>query len=409
MLKSNLNIKKLPFKNYKKEYFLTYLSIAMLNPTIAYYNFFHVIFTVIVVYEFYRIRLKIDKLFLGTLLFLNFISIAQAITFGTFTTTSYLGVFLTFLMPYFIARIMGNRYWHFYINIVYYLAIISLIFWSLQNISDSFTNLLFNISSSFKLDPISNESVIIYNLEFWRPSLTLGLLKNAGFTAEGGLYSCVLILALFFNSIYSKKLLNKKNLIFIISLLSTNSTAGYAALGIYLIGTSLSFSQKSYKIILLPISVVLFYLAIVQLPFMFDKVSKYYQQEMEIYHTTVNPSRVGRFLSARVDLDIIVRYPIWGQGIHKETRYRTLLEEQTGYSNSYLGIVGLASRYGLITWILYFYYLFIYLIKFISMNNINKIYSIFFLLSILAVATGQNPFFYPPYFILAYLGYYLRK
>lgn len=312
-------------------------------------------------------------------------------------------------MPYFIIRILGVKYWRFYINIIYFFAIISLIFWGLQNISNSFTNLLVNISSSLKLDPISNESIIIYNVEFHRATDILGLMKNAGFTAEGGVYSCVLIVALFINSIYSKQLLNKKNIVFIISLLSTNSTAGYAALGVYLIGTSLLFPQKSYKFILFPISALLFYMAIIQLPFMVDKVSKYYQQEMRIYETTTNPSRIGRFLSARVDLDIIAEYPLWGRGIHKEARYQTILEEEIGYSNSYLGIVGLASRYGLIIWILYFYYLFIFLKKIAVYNKINKFYPIFFLIAILAVATGQNPFTSPPFLILSYLGFNFKK
>ncbi|MEM4260503.1 MAG: hypothetical protein QXG00_04660 [Candidatus Woesearchaeota archaeon] len=402
-------IDNLSFRDNKKEYFLTYLSVALLNPTFGYYDIFHILFTTIIIYLFINSRLKFDNLFFWIITLLNFVAIAQFFAFGAFTTSSYIGVFLTFLMPYFIIRIIGYEYWRYYINIVYFFSIISLILWSLQNISDSFTALLINISSSLHLDPENNESLIIYNLEHKRPTDILGLMKNAGFTAEGGVFSCLLILALFFNTIYSKNIFNKKNIVFIISLLSTNSTAGYAALGIYLTGTSFLFSQKRYKLILFPITAVLFYLAIIQLPFMLEKVNKYYEDELYVYEINPNPSRLGRFLSARIDLDIIKENPLWGRGIHKESRYLTPLEKEIGYSNSYLGIIGFASRYGIIIWSYFFYYLFVFVYKKSRINKINKYYSIIFLLAILATAMGQNPFTNPPYLILAYSGYYSSK
>lgn len=409
MIKKSDSINNLSFRYNKKEYFLTYLSIALLNPTFAQYNVFHIVFTIIVFYYFVKKKLRFDKYFFGIILLLNFIAIAQAFAFGSFTLTSYFGVYLIYLMPYFIMRLLGDRYWKFYINIIFLLAIISLTFWILQNISDSFSRMLFNISKSFRLDPISNESIIIYNLEWRRPTDLLGLIKNAGFTAEGGLYSCVLIIALLLNTIFSKEIINKKNIIFIISLLSTNSTAGYAALGIYIVGTSFLFHRKSYKFILFPLSSILFYLAIIQLPFMLEKVSKYYYDELTVYQNNPNPSRFGRFLSARVDLDIIWENPFWGRGIHKDTRYITRLEKEVGYSNSYLGIIGLASRYGLILWSLYFFYFYKNIKKYIRIYNINRKYVFIFLLAIMAVAMGQDPFNLPPYLIFTYLGMYSVK
>jgi hypothetical protein len=397
------------FKSNKKEYFLTYLSVALLNPTFAQYNIFHILFTIIAFYYFKKSGLKFDKLFVGIVILLNFVAISQAFVLGEFTATSYFGIYLIFLMPYFIIRIIGNNYWKYYINIMYFFAIIALAFWSLQNFSNQFTDILINISETLKLDPISNESIIIYNLEHRRVTDIWGLIKNGGFLAEGGVYSCLLILALFFNTIFTKRIFEKKNLIFIISLLSTNSTAGYAALGIYLVGSSYFLRHLGYKFILLPASLALFYIAIFQLPFLYDKVSSYYISEMNTYQTQVTASRMGRFLSARIDLDLIAQNPLWGRGIHKETRYLTKLEEDIGYSNSYLGLVGFASRYGLIIWLIYFYLLFKSLSAIVNIYQIRKYYTFIILASIAAVAFGQNPFTNPPYLILVYLGFYLRK
>ncbi len=400
---------ELKFHNHKTEYFLTYITVALLNVTFAYYDIFHIFFAIIAIYYLKKMGGRLGNKYYVMVIILSLVAFGQAAKFGSFQVYSYGGALLAFSFPYFIYKILGNNYWRYYVNIIYYLAIIALIFWGLQNFSDGFTDLLENISSSLMLDPGSNESIIIYNLEHHREIDIWGLMKNAGFTAEGGVYSALLILALYFNTLFSKIIFDKKNIIFIISILTTTSTAGYAALGFYLIATSIYLKRISYKIILFPASILLIYFALFQLNFMLDKVSKYYTDEMNVYNTQANPSRVGRFLSARVDIDLIIENPLHGRGIYKSSRYLTPLEEEIGYSNSYLGIIGLASKYGLVVWFLYFYFLIKILLFISETNGLNKNFGYLFLLSILAIGTGQNPFTGPSYLILVYQGLHLKN
>lgn len=393
----------------KRDLFLTSLTLLILNPTFAQFNVFFIAFTLIALYSFKAARLYVDGFFIFGFILITFVTFGQAIAFGSFSIMGYVGVLLIFALPYFIVRVVGLNYLKHFVSIVYFFAIISLVFWLLQNLSDQFTQLLSSISHLLRLDPISNESIIIYNLEYGRGMFDI--LKNPGFLAEGGAYSCLLILGLFFNSFKEKSMFETKNVVFILALITTQSSAGYTALGIYFVGVSITHRNILYKLIFAPLFILLSIYMAVELPFLMEKVTNYYTNEMRIYNTTANPSRIGRFLSARVDIDLILEHPLYGRGIHKETRYLTEREEEIGYSNSYLGVVGLASRYGILVWFLYFFFQF----KFIKKMSVQYryrswlLYTLAFFISLIAVGLGQNPFTSPPYLVMMFIGYYYRN
>jgi hypothetical protein len=265
------------------------------------------------------------------------------------------------------------------------------------------------ISKILRLDPESNESLIIYNVEL--NTSTLGFIKNAGFTAEGGLFCTFIIPALFLNSL-NGVYFSRQNFVFIVAIISTASTAGYSALLFFILYAIISLKNKIYTILLLPLMIFLGFYTVTELPFMYEKVTKSYNDEMNVYNSTKNPARKGRFLSARVDIDIIKEYPLTGRGIYNEIRYLNDEEREIGYSNSYLGIVGLASRYGLVLWVLYMFLLITFIYKtnslYLMKSKSNKLFSIFFLLAIFSIAMGQNPFYLVIYLSMVYAGFDYR-
>jgi hypothetical protein len=392
----------------KQKYIFVFSSIMMNNITFASFAYSQYIFLPILATIFFQKNLILDKIFFKILFLVSFVLIGQAIVFQTFSLYNFGGPYIIFLTPYFVYRLVGRDYFKMYVDIIHVMAIISLIFWSLQNISDGFTQLLVSISSKFNLDPASNESVLIYNLEHSRSSL--GFIKNSGYTAEGGLYSSFLIVALFLNYFFSPNIFNRKNAVFIITLITTSSTAGYSALGVFLLMVILTHKSKVLRFVLFPIISYLIYFSIYTLPFMYEKIQKSYEDEMNVYRMENNPARKGRFLSARIDLDLIVKYPLTGKGIYASERFLNEEEKEIGYSNSYLGLVGLASRYGLVFWLFYFYYFFYFCLNLnkIAPNvfkNTGKNRGLFFIGSIVCIALGQNPFYSFVYVIIMVCGH----
>lgn len=381
--------KSLDFGTHKKEYYLTYLSIALLNPTFAYYNIFHVLFTLYAFYELNRVGIKLDELFFVIIISLAVLIFGQAITLSKFEVESVVGLYLTFLLPYFVIKRLGPDFWRYFSNVIYFFAVIAIVFWFLQNLSNSFTFLLESISSFFRLDPKSNESVIIYNLEHSRDADFFGIIKNAGFTAEGGVYSGVLIIGIFFNTLLTKKLFSKKNIVFYFSILTTTSTAGYAALFILLIGFSISLEKRTHYFLIFPALIFLIYTAIFDLPFLFHKVSTYYQSELNLYNSSPTGMRLGRFNSALEELNQIEKYPVFGRGIFKSDRYLSLAEKDFGITGSLMGIVNLLSKFGFPFYIIYMFFLYNAFINYSKSNKYVLMFGITGFLSLIAINIGQ--------------------
>ena len=89
----------------------------------------------------------------------------KAFAFGAFNYYNFGGIFLIFLIPYFAYRAIGLLYFKYFVRIIYNLCIISLVFWVIINIVPELGEYLKTVSKALHLDPESNESLIIYNIE----------------------------------------------------------------------------------------------------------------------------------------------------------------------------------------------------------------------------------------------------
>ncbi len=389
-------------------FLLAIFSIALTNVTFATYSIFNVIFALLAAHYYMRSLGRLDGLFFSIVVLLLFIGIGQALIFQTFNLYNFGGIFLIFLISYFAYRTIGLAYFQYFVKIIYYTSVISLVFWITINVWPGFGTLLQSFSRALRLDPGSNESVILYNVEMSRSAF--GFIKNSGFTAEGGLFCTFLIPALYLNNITDFRLFKKTNLVLMFTIITTASTAGYAALIIFMLFAAINMKSKIIAVLLLPVMVLLGIYVVKELPFMFDKVNKSYTDEMNVYRSEKNPARKGRFLGARIDLDIIKDNPLTGRGIYNDVRYLNEEEREIGYSNSYLGIVGLASRYGLLLWFFYMYLMIKFLNRYYKLMNgekkkVNRLYPLFFFLSIMAIGMGQNPFYQVIYLTMVYAGY----
>lgn len=213
--------------------------------------------------------------------FLIIISLAVWIVFhyfsdADFKVLEYSTLFLKIALAYITVNIFRDRLWAQFHEIVYRLTIIDIGMWIVQNLlgTDFLQNLSFLPSTgtslgSFLVYSVSNNS--IYEDQF-----ILGLLRNAGFCWEPGFYACVLVFAIFANFIiYEYRWRGNKELyVLIMALVTTGSTTGYTAFFVLIITTYIlsTIKKPSGSSIIVTILSLLTFAAVMQLPFMQEKI-----------------------------------------------------------------------------------------------------------------------------------------
>ena len=151
------------------------------------------------------------------------------------------------------------------------------------------------------------------------------VIRNAGFAWEPGSFACYINLAIFLNLIRTKFTIhnNKKLYIFIIALITTFSTTGFAILMLLIVFYVYNQNLK-YIILFAPISIVLIFY-ILFLPFMTEKIIDVseYDTDAMIEHSINNDTNPTpqRIESLQIDFIDFHNNPILGYGGHLEERW----------------------------------------------------------------------------------------
>ncbi len=184
-----------------------------------------------------------------------------------------------------ISIIMGDKFCGTYIKIIYLFCVISLVIWSLITINPniyntllSFNDILPQFISDEWLENTSNPgtSLYIYYVSSDFGGDTLPFIRNCGPFYEPGLFASYIIIALILNYSQTKQLVSKKNIIFMVTLLTTMSSAGYISLALALAYFALSTNKSFVKIVLLS-TIVLLWKPIYELDFMGEKIESNFE------------------------------------------------------------------------------------------------------------------------------------
>jgi hypothetical protein len=305
------------------------------------------------------------------------------------------GTFIRFLFPLFVIKIVNRNFLIIFPKVVYVLAIISLFFWIGEHIFSQLTATIHQISQGLKLDVVSEENILIYNAEGLR---LYGIIRNAGFAYEGGAYCIVLIIALILNLINNGPKVDKKNAVFILSVLSTLSTAGYFALIILFYGYLILTVKSKFKLIVLSgVFTFLFFQAFISLNFMEEKV----QTQLELVK---DPDEThGRFASAMADIRTWKTNPIFGVGKFTGTRYSTFPSDSNKHRVN--GLAAFLAIFGIIVFSAYLVLMYSSLRLLNKSYNNRNIITLFQFLSLTMLAFAQICMQMPVFIILLYLPY----
>lgn len=270
----------------------------------------------------------------------------------TFIATYYFLFFTTYTA----VSILKFNFFLIYERILYYFAIISLVFWGIQVAAGG--DFLFNIISRFSfLEEMSfvsgnGLSTIIYSIQPYATTITNEhvISRNCGFAWEPGSYSSYLALGIFINLFMSKRdeAAKKRFWVLMAAILSTMATTGYVLLSLIMIFYLLNRDFK--KIVLLfPVAIaalVLFF----SLPFMKNKIVELIREpagiEEMVYQSVGRETNITpqRFSSLIMTLRDFKNNPLLGIAAHSEESWI----EQAGSSISPItGIGNLMAQFGL--------------------------------------------------------------
>ena len=338
---------------------------------------------------------KIDLFIIGFLSLYILLLIVQATYSKYFYITRIIGPCLRILSAYFVVKSIGSKFTEIFVKWMTFFAIVSIPFYVGLLISTSKTLSLFNplceIIQKHSYMEFHAPQMIIYTFNFGVETHTI---RNSGAFWEPGGFGLYLNLAFILNTVCSKTLINRTNIILLIALATTLSTASYILCAFFILSYLLIQYQTKYIVFILPVLILLFGYLYTSVEFLNEKISR---QLLQIQYSSVDYQSRTRFVSALADWEVFKKNPVFGAGVFQlsEEQRRTYSNRQMYYRNN--GTFNILAIYGLTGFLFYFinallsfqifckenntHYLlpFILLIAFLLMNSSQMVYHLPFL------------------------------
>lgn len=378
-----------PSKRSPQDYLLAYFIIGISGIAFFQQLWFLISFGLFVSFIFYRKRLKFDKAVLLLVLIVSVIAFVQSLYFGG--NILYLLKFVVFsiIMPYMLLKIIGYQFPFYLVDIIFVYSIISLVFWSLSNLSPDFYAFTKTVPEMFG-DLLSNpeiiklsggtEQFILYTYENARTS---DIVRNPGPFYEPGAFASFLVFGIIFNTLISKRFLNYKNVVMIIALVTTFSTSGVVGLLIFL--SFIPFNLKNlffvFKFFILLGVLGLSYYTYTNTEFLAQKIETQYTDAQQ---RDLNQVTSGRFYAATKSVYVLEKYPIFGRGLLSQTKADVDSAEATEY-----GFLSFFANIGIPLSILYILF-FVRALKFYTGRyNMPPSFTVFTVLCLFSILFAQ--------------------
>lgn len=235
------------------------------------------------------------------LFFMWFIFFFSIIHFfvGHLTFVGSISFVLYFLTILYSALFIGENFSHIYIKVMTFLSYIAIVIWLtifLQpSLHDFFVNMASFLPQMMTEEWIENStnngvSLYLYYLPLKTSTEYTTFIRNCGPFYEPGLFASYLSIALVLNFCKNHKLFQKNNIILIIAILSTASSAGYISLALIIL-YSIFYEENKYTKIFMIFLFILLWKPISELDFMSNKIMNNYEGSLE-----TSSSRFGAIL-----------------------------------------------------------------------------------------------------------------
>jgi hypothetical protein len=333
------------------------------------------------------------------------ITAVQTLQFGRFVPESFLSLVILLTVGFLAAHVMDDRFVSVFVRLMYMMSIISLVVYTLLQVFPSLLITARALVEVLQVDPHWTRNLFFYNfIDAEAVVGGQGILRNPGFVYEPGMFACLLIPALAFNTILEGSLMNRRNKVFFLTLITTFSTAAYLALTVFLVlyfSVYQGFSMRR-SLLVLGASIVVMVL-FWQLEFIGGKIEA---QRDRALHGAQSTRYMGRIGSALVDLQSIARHPWAGRGRNVETRFdATQVFYNPGSTHRVNGVTHLMASMGVPFFLFYVYRLSVAARRFSRKANDNPHIWVILVIPLLLMASSQlillRPFFIALLFLRA--------
>lgn len=342
--------------NNKISYLLLFLLLAFSgNPIFDQNKFLFLIFGAILFTIIFLTKIKFEinfkiSLFQYILYFL-IIFFLQLIVFSFVSLEGVINFCSKIVIGAVIVYLLGNSFREKYLNIMYFLCIISLIgfFVNLNGIK---------IPPLLQIDHRSTYLFFVSDDNFFDE----GIMRNCGMFWEPGAYSGYLLLVplLYMGDLKELWGLHKKKCIVLVAtLLTTLSTTGYIILFLILIYSLIVKSgNKFFVYLILPFIAAGIFSIYTQVDFLGEKIESQFENSLDNSNNTseFSPDRFGAFA---FDLYYIKKHPLIGNGLHSTTRYSDhkylVRDVDSGLISHGNGFSNFVASMGITSLLFYFY------------------------------------------------------
>lgn len=256
-------------------------------------------------------------------------------------------------IAYSLCQVYGKRLFVAYETILYRLCQISLVLWIILLL---FKGPFISLMSQLSLTPFSTEketlNIIVYSVNNFTDSSYALIKRNAGFAWEPGAYACFIILGLYCNMLRTNFTFksNRPLLIFILSILSTQSTTGIFLLISLFAGWLILQKKVAVSWVMIPLFALMLTLPFVQEKFLHQMESS---QDFTYSDLSIKGNNdVNRLIAFQMSWDEFRRHPLLGLGGYDDGTYL----RQKGYEVVISSGIGkILAMYGLIMTIVFLY------------------------------------------------------
>ncbi len=373
-------------------HFLLYLLMGVSSMPILFGNEFLIAGFVLTTIIFIMKSKRFDRVIVSyNLVFLALFGL-HLLAYDKFILGIIVAYFMRIYFAYFTVKIIGRDIDKYIVNQIYFFSIISLIITFLIFINPSLADFIYsNITPIFDkitLFQPNRQHFIIYTMEL---GYKVEIPRNSGPFWEPGGFSVFLFIALTFNLIRDKKFFNKKNTIFLIALLTTQSTTAYLAFFIFVCIYILISYRSIYSFIMMPVLIFLFLNLYTNLNFMEEKVDKMYKESQKAGTEKV----YSRIVSGKINMENFYSSPIFGIG-----RFFQVADDQNTGNN---GTTLLLAEFGAVGFGYYFLMMFLSYRKYCRRYNFNSYFPLAIIAGLLVLGYSQGIFQKPFFMALCFM------
>lgn len=340
------------------------------------------------------------------------ITAALALMQGIIWKFSLLSLFTMFafevLTPFFLYKTYESRFFELLEKVVFGLTLTALIIWALHELFHPLRSALIGLINV--LHPFSSEamntggvkrSLLFYTFMYEDTLMDFGVYRNSGFAHEPGGFAVFANLGLFYSLMRGIRLNSFRNLVYILAIMSTFSTAGILSMFIILF-------IAVYQIRRVDLIIMFCMLAIPGCVYLYNNTSflgaKIQEQFEEQTDRTLNESTTGRLYGARKSINVLTNHPITGRGLLSISRPTSPNDpEFAAY-----GWLSDVSRYGILFGAIGLFLFISGFRKWVKSYTSSKLILTLGIISLFISLSSQSYLTNPLFFTFVFIGIYYK-